>query len=111
MTDQPPPVAGKDLRDRAVARLKQKRDFGSWIPGIVASTGADAELAHALHERQALRAEGMLDLLSLPVPRSVDRPGRPLMTDTNRPTPRSRGRGRRDCARPSGRRGTADRPW
>jgi hypothetical protein len=28
MTDQQLPVAGQDLRDRAIARLKQKRDFG-----------------------------------------------------------------------------------
>ena len=28
MTDQQLPEAGQDLRDRAIARLKQKRDFG-----------------------------------------------------------------------------------
>ena len=28
MTDQQLPDAGQDLRDRAIARLKEKRDFG-----------------------------------------------------------------------------------
>ena len=50
MTDQQLPVAGQDLRDRAIARLKQKRDFGvhlfvylvvnSFLIGIWAVTGA-----------------------------------------------------------------------
>ena len=50
MTDQQLPVAGKDLRERAIARLKQKRDFGihlfvylvvnSSLIGIWAFTGA-----------------------------------------------------------------------
>ena len=50
MTDQQLPVTGQDLRDRAVARLKQKRDFGvhlfvylvvnSSLIGIWAFTGA-----------------------------------------------------------------------
>jgi hypothetical protein len=29
MTDQQLPLAGQDLRDRAIARLKQRRDFGA----------------------------------------------------------------------------------
>jgi 2TM domain len=49
-SDQQLPVAGQDLRDRAIARLKQKRDFGvhlfvylvvnSFLIGIWAFTGA-----------------------------------------------------------------------
>jgi hypothetical protein len=51
MTDQQLPVAGQDLRDRAIARLKEKRDFGvhlfvylvvnSFLIGIWAFTGGD----------------------------------------------------------------------
>jgi 2TM domain len=50
MTDQQLTLAGQDLRDRAVARLKQKRDFGdhlfvylvvnAFLIGIWAFTGA-----------------------------------------------------------------------
>jgi len=50
MTDQRLPDAGQDLRDRAIARLKEKRDFGvhlfvylvvnSFLIGIWAFTGA-----------------------------------------------------------------------
>ena len=49
MTDQQLPVAGQELRDRAIARLKEKRDFGvhlfvylvvnSFLIGIWAFTG------------------------------------------------------------------------
>ena len=31
MTDQQSPAGGQDLRDRAMARLKQKRDFGTHL--------------------------------------------------------------------------------
>jgi 2TM domain-containing protein len=31
MTDQQLPLAGQDLRDRAIARLKQRRDFGAHL--------------------------------------------------------------------------------
>ena len=50
MTDQQLPQAGQDLRDRAIARLKQRRDFGAhlfvylvvnvFLIGIWAFTGA-----------------------------------------------------------------------
>jgi hypothetical protein len=50
MTDQQLPVEGQGLRDRAIARLKQKRDFGAhlfvylvvnaFVVGIWAVTGA-----------------------------------------------------------------------
>ncbi|HEY6706027.1 MAG TPA: 2TM domain-containing protein [Actinomycetota bacterium] len=50
MTDQQLPLAGQDLRDRAIARLKQRRDFGAhlfvylvvnaFLIGIWAFTGA-----------------------------------------------------------------------
>ena len=50
MTDQQLPLAGQDPRDRAIARLKQKRDFGAhlfvylvvnaFLIGIWAVTGA-----------------------------------------------------------------------
>ena len=31
MTDQQLPLPGQDLRDRAIARLKQRRDFGAHL--------------------------------------------------------------------------------
>jgi hypothetical protein len=31
MTDQQLPLAGQDLRDRAIGRLKQRRDFGAHL--------------------------------------------------------------------------------
>jgi hypothetical protein len=34
MTDQQLTLAGQDLRDRAIARLKQKRDFGAHLLSI-----------------------------------------------------------------------------
>ena len=50
MTDQQLPVEGQDLRERAIARLRQKRDFGAhlfvylvvnaFVVGIWAVTGA-----------------------------------------------------------------------
>jgi hypothetical protein len=50
MTDQQLPLAGQELRDRAIARLKQRRDFGAhlfvylvvnaFVIGIWAFTGA-----------------------------------------------------------------------
>jgi hypothetical protein len=50
MTDQQLPLTGQDPRDRAIARLKQKRDFGAhlfvylvvnaFLIGIWAVTGA-----------------------------------------------------------------------
>ena len=50
MTDQQQPLGDRDLRDRAIARLKEKRDFGAhlfvyvvvnaFLIGIWAVTGA-----------------------------------------------------------------------
>ena len=50
MTDQQLPAGGQDLRERAIARLKQKRDFGAhlfvylvvngFLVGIWALTGS-----------------------------------------------------------------------
>lgn len=64
--------------------------MGARVVGV--EPDRDAELAQSLHERHALETEGPLDLLSLLVPEGPSSgPGWPLPTETNRPTPRSRG--------------------